>query len=181
MTREQSTIAGQGDTVTIDSEIKSVPVGLVMNVQPSIDAVSRRINMSLRPSITRISSFVPDPGVALTIAQINSTSNSGINVSSQIPVIEVREMDSLLSMASGETVVMGGLMRESSENSREGLPGVMDIPLLGQAVSQNIRSSEVTELVVFLRATIISDRESVLPEDIRLYKTFTPDPRPLVF
>ncbi|MCB2108862.1 MAG: hypothetical protein KDE14_14230, partial [Rhodobacteraceae bacterium] len=179
--RQQSTVAGQGDTITVDSEIKSVPVGFIMNVQPSIDAVTRRISMSLRPSITRITGFVPDPGVAITVAQVNATSNSAVNVSSQIPIIEVREMDSLVSMNSGETVVMGGLMQESSENAREGLPGIMDVPLIGQVASQNIRASKVTELVVFLRATIVSGQDSVADEDIRLYKTFTPDPRPLVF
>jgi len=84
-------------------------------------------------------------------------------------------------MSSGETLVMGGLMQESAENAREGLPGVMDLPIVGQAVSQNIRSNKVTELVIFLRATIVSGGDSVAPEDIRLYKTFTPDPRPLAF
>lgn len=179
--REQSTIAGRGDTVTIESEIKSVPVGLIMSVQPAIDPVTRRISLSLRPSLTRITGFVSDPGVAITVAQINANGNSGVNVSSQIPIIEVREMDSVVAMSSGETVVMGGLMQESAENSREGLPGVMDLPVVGQAVSQNIRSNKVTELVIFLRATIISGNDSVAPEDIRLYKTFTPDPRPLAF
>ena len=180
VTREEGT-DGEQDTVTIDSEIKSVPVGLIMNVQPSIDPVTRRVTMSLRPSLTRITGFVPDPGVAITVAQINAVSNAGVNVSSQIPIIEVREMDSMVTLGSGETVIMGGLMQESSENNREGLPGAMDLPIVGQALSQNIRSSTVTELVVFLRATIVDSRDTISDEDIRLYKTFTPDPRPLVF
>ncbi|MDX2221653.1 MAG: secretin N-terminal domain-containing protein [Rhodospirillaceae bacterium] len=178
--REQGEL-NQPDLITVDSEIKSVPVGLIMNVQPSVDPVNRRISLSLRPSVTRITGFVPDPGVAITVAQINATNNTGINVSSQIPIIEVREIDSLVNMASGETVVMGGLMQETSENAREGLPGLMDLPVVGQAVSQNIRSSQVTELVIFLRATIVDGRGTVADEDIRLYKTFTPDPRPLAF
>lgn len=179
--REQSNVVGRGDRVTIESQIKSVPVGLVMNVQPAIDPVSRRISMSLRPSFTRITGFVADPAVAITVAQINANGNAGVNVSSQIPIIEVREMDSVISMSSGETVVMGGLMQESGENNREGLPGVMDLPIVGQAVSQNIRANRVTELVIFIRATIVDDGASIAPEDIRLYKTFTPDPRPLAF
>jgi general secretion pathway protein D len=179
--REQATAAGLPDRVTVESEIKTVPVGLVMNVQPSIDPVSRRITMNLRPSITRITGFVPDPGVAIIVAQVNAESNAGINVSSQIPVIEVREMDSLVSISSGETLIMGGLMQETAENTREGIPGAMDVPIIGPAFGQNIRANTVTELVIFLRATIVNDRDSVTTEDIRLYKTFTPDPRPLVF
>lgn len=171
----------QRTIVSVESEIKSIPVGLIMNVQPAIDPVTRRISMGLRPSITRVTGYVSDPGVAIQVAQINAENNTGINVSSQIPIVEVREMDSLITMESGQTAVMGGLMQDSSENSREGLPGAMDIPILGQAVSQNVRGSKVTELVIFIRATIVNDRDSVSDEDIRLYKTFTPDPRPIVF
>ncbi|MBL8642488.1 MAG: type II and III secretion system protein, partial [Rhodospirillaceae bacterium] len=169
------------DVITVDSEIKSVPVGLIMNVQPAVDPSTKRINMSLRPSITRITTFVADPAVALQVAQINAANNSGVNVSSQIPVVEVRELDSMITMESGQTVVMGGLMQETSENSREGLPGAMDIPILGQAVSQNVRGSRVTELVIFIKATVVNDRDTISDEDIRLYKTFSPDPRPIAF
>lgn len=177
----QEGVDGQGDTVTVDSEIKSVPVGLVMNVQPAADPITKRINMSLRPSITRISGFVSDPAVAIQVAQINATNNTGVTISSQIPIIESRELDSMITMESGQTVVMGGLMQEVSENSREGLPGIMDVPILGQTVSQNIRGSKVTELVIFIRATVVNDRETIADEDIRLYKTFIPDPRPIAF
>ena len=57
----------------------------------------------------------------------------------------------------------------------------MDVPLLGQAVSQNVRQNKVTELVVFIRATLANAPDTISDEDIRLYKTFTPDPRPIVF
>jgi general secretion pathway protein D len=180
VSRQPSTVSGQPDTVTVDSEIKSVPVGLIMSVQPAVDPTTKRINMGLRPSVTRITGYVSDPGVAIAVAQAASN-GSTVNVSSQIPIIEVREMDSMVTMESGQTVVMGGLMQETSENTREGLPGAMDVPVLGQAVSQNIRGSKVSELVVFIRATVVNDRDTVADEDIRLYKTFTPDPRPIAF
>lgn len=90
-------------------------------------------------------------------------------------------MDSIVNLESGETVVMGGLMQEDVQTTREGVPGLMDVPLLGQAVAENIKESTVTELVVFIRATLSDAGGTVADEDIRLYKTFTPDPRPLVF
>jgi general secretion pathway protein D len=176
--REEATVQNQRERVTIDSEIRSVPVGLIINVQPSIDPVTKRITMGVRPSITRITGSVPDPAVAFVVAGLE---NASTNITSLIPIVEVRELDSMVSMDSGQTIVMGGLMQESSENTREGLPGAMDIPILGQAVSQNIRASKVTELVIFIRATVVNDSDTVADEDIRLYKTFTPDPRPIAF
>lgn len=166
----------------VNSQIKTVPVGIIMSVQPAVDPVTRRISLSLRPSITRITSFIQDPGVQVTIAQLNSTSNArAVNVSSPIPIIETREMDSMVNMDSGDTIVMGGLMQDSSTNIREGIPGAMDIPVIGQALSENVKQNSVSELVVFIRATLVSPRNTVADEDIRLYKTFTPDPRPVAF
>jgi general secretion pathway protein D len=166
---------------TVQSQIKTVPVGIIMSVQPAVDPISRRISLNLRPSITRIKGFVNDPGVAVTVAVAQQNDQSIPNVSSPVPIIEVREMDSLLNLESGQTVVMGGLMQQSTQTLREGLPGVMDIPLVGQALSENVKDNKVTELVIFIRATLANARESVADEDIRLYKTFGRDPRPVAF
>ena len=171
----------QAGRTTVESQIKTVPVGLIMSVQPSVDATTGQISLNLRPSITRITGFVNDPGVAVTVAINQANDPNAPLVSSPIPIIEIREMDSMITMESGQTVVMGGLMQESNQTTREGLPGFMDLPLLGQAVAQNVRESEVTELVVFIRATLVNASGTVSDEDIRLYEKFTPDPRPIVF
>lgn len=166
---------------TFDSSVQTVPVGIVMTVQPSIDSDGGRISMSMRPSITRLVRRVEDPGVQLQLAQINAQNGTNLAVSSAIPIIETREMDSIVTMESGQVVVMGGLMQEVAINNREGIPGAMDVPILGRAFGQNTRETEMVELVIFLRATIVGDRDTVHEEDIRLYNKFAPDPRPLVF
>lgn len=168
-------------TIRVDSQIKTIPVGIVMSVQPAVDSRTRQINLSMRPSITRITGFIDDPGVALQVASVNRDNPNPVNVTSQIPIIETREIDSVVTLQSGQTIVMGGLMQEESSTSREGFPGLMDIPLVGQAVSQNIKENRVTELVIFIRATLANDASTISDEDIRLYKTFGPDPRPIVF
>lgn len=166
---------------TFDSQVQTVPVGIVMAVQPAIDPDGQRISMSMRPSITRLVRRIEDPGVQLQLAQINAQNGTNLSVSSAIPVIETRELDSIVTMESGQVVVMGGLMQEIAINSREGAPGLMDVPLLGRAFGMDTRETEVVELVIFLRATIVGDRDTVHEEDIRLYNKFAPDPRPLVF
>ncbi len=62
----------QASVTTFDSSVQTVPVGIVMAVQPAIDASSQRISMSMRPSVTRLVRRVEDPGVALQLAQINA-------------------------------------------------------------------------------------------------------------
>lgn len=168
---------------TVNSQIKTVPVGLIMNVQPAVDPVTRRISLNLRPSITRITGFVNDPAVAISVAvaQNNSPNAQIPTVTSPIPIIEAREMDSVVNMESGQTLVMGGLMQESNQNAREGLPGLADIPFIGRLAGSNTRSTSVSELVVFIRATLVNAPGTVTDEDIRLYRTFTPDARRVAF
>jgi MSHA biogenesis protein MshL len=180
VTVADSTPTAAGKT-TVSSQIKTVPVGLILSVQPSVDAVTRQISLNLRPSITRITGFVNDPGVAVTIAVARQNNSNIPDITSPIPIIESREMDSIVTMESGQTVVMGGMMQEEVSTSRQGVPGLMDIPLLGQAASQNIKQNKVTELVVFIRATLANAPSTVMDEDIRLYRKFTPDPRPIAF
>ena len=160
-----------GTTRTFESELNTVPVGLVMVVQPSINLDEDMVTMSLRPTLSRIIGFVDDPAVSLA---------SDNEIVSQVPITEVREMDSIVSARSGEVVIMGGLMQEVSANIESGVPGFQDVPWVGNLFKSNDDDREVIELVIFLRATIV---RAPLPDpaDIDLYSTFSIDPRPLTF
>ncbi|EKV25920.1 type II and III secretion system protein [Caenispirillum salinarum AK4] len=164
------------DVITYDSDVHTVPVGVILNVQPSINRDTEEISLNLRPTISRIVRTVNDPAVALFAADIGNT-----NVQSPIPVVEVRELDSLVTMQSGDVLIMGGLMQERSENNDSGIPGVKDVPVVGAPFKQKIEDTEVIELVIFLRATIVNGRDSISPADRELYNKFTPDPRPIAF
>ncbi|MDA0221357.1 MAG: hypothetical protein O3B22_17575 [Proteobacteria bacterium] len=160
-----------GETRTFESQLNTVPVGLVMVVQPSINLEEDTVTMSLRPTLSRIIGFVDDPAVSLA---------SDNEVVSQVPITEVREMDSVVSAHSGEVVIMGGLMQEVSANIESGVPGFQDVPWVGNLFKSNDDDREVIELVIFLKATIV---RAPLPDpaDIDLYSTFSIDPRPLTF
>lgn len=160
-----------GTTQTFNSTLNTVPVGLVMVVQPSIDIDTDTVTLSLRPTLSRIIGFVDDPAVSIA---------SNNTVTSQVPVTEVREIDSVVSAKSGEVVIMGGLMQEVASYNDAGIPGFQDIPWLGNAFKSNEDNRDVVELVIFLRATIVP---APLPDpaDINLYSTFAVDPRPLTF
>jgi len=118
-------------TPVFSSTPRTVPVGLVMTVQPSINAETNRVTMTVRPTISRVIDRVNDPSIGLNAA------NAGVNdpVQSQIPVLAVREMDSVLQLRSGEVAVMGGLMQDSSENQDQGVPPFDTVPFLGTGLS----------------------------------------------
>lgn len=157
----------------IDSEIRNVPEGVLINVQPSINLDDRSISMAVRPTVTRIIDFIDDPAVAFIVEEADIE-----GISSRIPVVNVQEMDSVLKMNSGEAVVMGGLMQDRVDSEQNAVPILGEMPLFGGLFrSQNDKVSK-SELVIFLKATII-DASNIDETDKDLYRTFSQDRRPL--
>lgn len=171
----QATATSPATATTVSSTASTVPVGLVMAVQPVIDADTGTITMTLRPTISRIVGNVADPGVALAAATVPG---GGAAITSQIPVVEVREIDSVLRMQDGNVVIMGGLMRDDSQNTDAGIPGASSIPFLGNLFKSRTQTANIVELVILLRATIL-DNPQPDPADVDLYKRYNRDPRPL--
>lgn len=168
--------AGAGNLVqtTVDSQIQNVPEGVLINVQPSIDLDNRTVSMAVRPTVTRIARYVPDPAVAFIAAQNN------LQIESRIPVLNVQEMDSVVRMNSGQAIVMGGLMQDRAESTQQGVPVLSEIPLFGAAFRNTGDRISKTELVVFLKATIIDGANGTADQtDKDLYNKFSGDRRPL--
>jgi MSHA type pilus biogenesis protein MshL len=162
----------------VSSEIQTVPIGLVMVVQPSINLQDGSIVMTVRPTISRVVGEKEDPAVSIVSQQ---------KLTSLVPEIQVREMDSVFRLKSGEVVLMGGLMEESATHDQNGVPEVSDIPLLGALFKGKDDHRCVNELVIFLRATIIDPHDHNTPlyqetgvgsADTQVYDNFTQDPRP---
>jgi general secretion pathway protein D len=173
-TTTSSTGAVVTGTPIFTSTPRTVPVGLVMTVQPSIDADKGLVTMTLRPTISRILDYVSDPSISLNAAQAGISTD----VESKIPVLAVREMDSVLQLHSGEVAVMGGLMQDTAENTENGVPPFDLIPIVDNLAKSRNNSATTSELVILLRATIL-DRPIPDGADADLYQRYTPDPRPL--
>ena len=69
----------------------------------------------------------------------------------------IRESDSIVRARSGEVVVIGGLMQNSSEDENAGVPGVRRLPILGHLFNQKNQSGIKSELVILLRPVIVED------------------------
>ncbi len=171
--------------LTVNSTVNSVPIGMILALQPSINLDTQEITMNIRPTLSRISSTVRDPGVDILVAR-NVTTNGG-QIKSEIPVVEVRELDSILKIRSGEIMVIGGLMKELNSNTDTGVPGVSRVPVFGNLFKGVNKQNQVVETVIFIKATIVpsdpntSTTKLIEQGDQDIYKTFTRDPRPLVF
>lgn len=150
---KQYNLSVDRESVSVKSDIQTLPIGLVMSVHPSIDAATSKIILALRPTISRLARSVHDP--AVDIAYGNQTTNRPLKPS-LIPVVEVREIDSILELESGVTVVLGGLMETRNGDEKSKIPLLGDIPGVGSLFSSTTKSEEVVELVILLKATIMN-------------------------
>jgi general secretion pathway protein D len=139
--------------LNVTSTPNVVSVGLVMQVLPQIGQ-GDEITLALRPSLTSIKGYVDDPAVPILLAQAGKSLELP-QVRSQIPLIQTREMESIVKVRSGEVVVFGGLMREENGNAADQVPGASQIPLLGDALRFKQRKNNKSELMIFLRPTVV--------------------------
>lgn len=142
----------------------TVPVGVVMSVTPQISE-SGIVSMTVRPTISRVTSYKDDPNPALRG-----------DVKNQVPVIQVREMESVLQVNSGQTIIMGGLMQDDIARGRDGLPVLSRPDGWGAIFGQQERKVTQTELVIFLRPTVITN-PSLDSEELSAYRRFLPEPQ----
>lgn len=171
----QSTGGASDAKLSIQSEFKTVPVGVMLTLQPSINLDTNEITMNVRPTISIVASRVDDPGVSI-IAQRSNLDN----IVSQVPVIEVKELDSVLKMKSGQVMVIGGLMKNSSDNTDTGVPFISRTPLVGNLFKSVSKVNKVVETVIFIKATIVNGGNTDAT-DRKVYKELMRDSHPIAF
>jgi MSHA type pilus biogenesis protein MshL len=143
----------------VETQLQTVPIGFVMSVTPYIDK-NDVVMMNVRPTISRIVSTVDDPNPVL--AKNNATSS--------IPVIQVREIESMLKINNGDTAVIGGLMQDQVIKHTSGVPILSSIPFLGNLFSYRDDEYVKSELVIFIRPVVMHDAS--LNGDLKDYRKY---------
>lgn len=125
----QSVTSGGNEQYTV----QEVPVGIALLVRPRVH---------------------PDGNVTLKVHPVVSTVTSFVGPE-RIPQTATREADSTIRMKDGETVVIGGLMREEDITLMSKVPGLGDLPLIGKLFQNKNSSKRKSEVTVFLTARIM--------------------------
>jgi len=163
VTPGSTSTSGAVTPATYSTTAHTVPVGVIMAVTPQVND-SGRITLIVRPTITRKNGDATDPNPDLK--------NAG--VTNNVPIIQVREMESVLQATSGETIILGGLMQDDVAKNRDGLPGLTDNVVTNIALGSRERKATQTELVIFLRPTVITN-PSLSSDELSFYKRYLPN------
>ncbi|CAA7611995.1 hypothetical protein MCP1_10267 [Candidatus Terasakiella magnetica] len=73
------------------------------------------------------------------------------------PTIQRRGIDTTVTVLNGQTVLLGGLLRESGQDGKNGLPLVSDIPVVGNLFSQTSQTRERQELALMITPRIVDE------------------------
>ncbi len=165
----QTTTSTTGPSLTtFTTTAKSIAVGIVMGVTPQINE-DGRVLLTVRPTVSRQLNPVQDPNPSLCDAnRLNCISNL-------VPQIQVREMESVLLVGNGQTIILGGLMQDNVRRNREQLPGADKLGAAGEAFRFRDERATKSELVIFLRPTVIKN-PSLESEELKFFQRFLPQP-----
>ena len=136
-----ATVLTGNNTVANTTDYRST--GIILRVAPRINA-----NGNVRLDIEQ---EISNPVTGTSSSSSNSTTNS------LTPTVSTRKVRSSVSVASGQTVLLAGLISDTQNKTRAGIPLLDQIPGFGDVFTQNEKAIKRTELIIFIRPKIIRD------------------------
>lgn len=137
-----ATVLTGSNTIANTTDYRST--GIILRVVPRINA-----NGNVRLDV--------EQEISNPVAN-SSSGSSSTSTNSLTPTVSTRKVRSSVAVASGQTVLLAGLISDSQTKSRSGIPVLDQIPGLGEAVfGQTEKQVKRTELIIFIRPQIIRD------------------------
>lgn len=128
----------------------------VTSVEDENAPVSNQVEYRDTGIIMRVRPRISEDGV-VTMQIDQEISAVTDNAGSLTPIISNRSISSNVSVVDGQTVLLGGLIRDQSQNGKDGIPGLHKLKVVGNLFGSTARSSERTELLILIKPTVIRD------------------------
>jgi general secretion pathway protein D len=148
-------------TPTTPQSFETRNTGVTLEVEPVVGPDGVTIDLNLVPQVVEFEGFInygseifgvnPNLISGTTIPQILLTSN----VINQ-PIFSTRKVTTNVSVWDGQTVVLGGLMREDVQKTEDKVPFIGDIPLVGRLFRSNVDQHIKRNLIIFVTARLVT-------------------------
>jgi type II secretory pathway component GspD/PulD (secretin) len=125
----------QGTNVTSET----LQVGITLKVK-GLAKPDGTIELYVHPEVSSITSFLSIPGTSISLPQVST-----------------RYADTMVRVKDGETIALGGLIRESDIDNIKKIPGLGDLPFLGQLFRSNSRIRRKSEVVILITSRIAKE------------------------
>lgn len=159
---------GGAGTVSIEVVTPTTPqtfetrnTGVTLEVEPVVGPDGTTIDLNLVPQVVEFEGFI-NYGSAIFGVNPNAISGATVptikltdNVINQ-PIFSTRKVRTNVSIWDGQTVVLGGLMREDVQKTEDRTPIVGDIPIVGRLFRTNVDQHIKRNLVIFVTARLVN-------------------------
>lgn len=129
------------DTATTQT-VEFLDTGTQLYFRPFVDPVQRTIRMELKPQVSEA-----------VIRDVKDATGAAVTIPDEI----TNELSTNVLVRDGQTIVLGGLFRESTVATRRQIPLLGDIPLIGSAFRGNEDETQRSELIFLITPTIVND------------------------
>jgi general secretion pathway protein D len=142
-------LASTGTATGIVNTFDYRSVGLILRISPHVN-VNGNVRLEIEQEISQVAQ--------------GTTAGAGSN-----PTFSTRKVKSAISIQSGQTVLLAGLISEQQDSNRGGIPGIDQITALGDALAHLTKTGQRTELIIFIRPQIVRDSQdaSFIAEELR--------------
>lgn len=143
----QSVDSGDNDAILVN-EVQFRDTGIQLTVTP-------RVN----------SGGLVTMAVSQEVSDAVRTTTSGLDT----PTIQQRKINSSVAVQNGQTIVLGGLIRENKTETESGVPVLYKVPFVGSLFGQTVENSSRTELLILITPRVISNQDEVkdVTEELR--------------
>jgi general secretion pathway protein D len=154
-------------TPTTPQDWETRNTGVTLEVEPVVGGDNTTIDLNLVPQVVEFEGFI-NYGSPINAVGVNSMTIMGqqmLTFSTPIPLTEnvinqpvfsTRKVTTSVSVYDGQTVVLGGLMREDVQKVEDKTPIIGDIPFIGRAFRTNVEQHTKKNLIIFVTARVIT-------------------------
>ena len=150
---------GGGIGAQLQAQTVPLPTGPVLDVLPTVAADGYTINMSLIPSITQFVGYDAVPPEFAGAIQVQSVGSGtvGVPLTAQVPLprTRIRQVVTQCVVWDAQTVMLGGLISEDIQNTKDKVPILGDLPLVGRLFRSETKTNRKKNLMIFVTPTII--------------------------
>jgi general secretion pathway protein D len=156
-----------GDQIPVATSSTSTPItGSTTTTTTSIQYKDTGVNLSVTPSVT--AGNVVAMQIDQTVTDAGSPDTTSKTGGGERPFLQ-RQISSKVAVRSGESIVLGGLIKNNQTNKKSGVPLLQDIPLVGNLFTEKVSTGVRTELLVIITPRVVRTDVDIreVSEDLR--------------
>lgn len=147
-------------TPTTPTAFEMRPVGVRMEVDPTVGADGYTIDLNLAPEVTEFDGFVNygSPIYSVNTSPLAVAFGSRVELTPNVinqPVFSIRKVQTAVTVWDGQTVVLGGLIREDVQDVEDKIPVLGDLPFVGRLFKSQVEDHFKRNLMIFVTAKLI--------------------------